>query len=168
MYSHECAKPSHYNQAAKYYDSLNEESSAIINRYLAVKILHVFQTLQVYRKTQLRDMLEKNGFKVMKKCDINGGKFHKAKTERLLTIAKNGKITAVVDFGCSGIGDPAVDLMVAWSLLTQDTRQIFRTVVAPDDATWERARGWVVFLGVVAYPYYVNSNPEFTAIAKAR
>ena len=52
------------------------------------KISQAFQTLQVYSKTQLRDMLEKNGFKIIKQCDIDGGRFYEATTERLLTIAK--------------------------------------------------------------------------------
>ena len=81
-------------------------------------------------------------------------------------LVKNSKISAIVDFGLSGIGDPAVDLMVAWTLLTKETREIFRSIVRPDDATWERARGWALFLGVLGCYYYVESNPAFAAIAK--
>ena len=55
------------------------------------KISQAFQTLQVYSKTQLRDMLKKNGFKIIKQCDIDGGRFYDTKTERILTIAKKEK-----------------------------------------------------------------------------
>ncbi|MBP6951813.1 MAG: phosphotransferase [Alphaproteobacteria bacterium] len=40
-------------------------------------------------------------------------------------LAQNGRVTAVVDFGSAGIGDLACDLMVAWTLLTAETRKTF-------------------------------------------
>lgn len=81
-------------------------------------------------------------------------------------LAKNGRITAVVDFGLTGIGDPACDLMVAWTLLNTETRETFRSIVQPDAATWARGRGWALHLGIVGYPYYRVTNPVFAAIAK--
>lgn len=81
-------------------------------------------------------------------------------------LVKDGKVTAVVDFGSSGSGDPASDLMVAWTLLTKETREIFRSIVQPDEATWERGRAWALTMGVVAYPYYRDTNPAFACIAK--
>jgi ubiquinone/menaquinone biosynthesis C-methylase UbiE len=47
-----------------------------------------FQTLQVYNKAQLKEMLESTGFKVLKSTDINGNRFHATKSERILTVAK--------------------------------------------------------------------------------
>ncbi len=32
--------------------------------------------------------------------------------------------------------------------------------------TWDRARGWALFLGIVGYPYYRDTNPIFAGIAK--
>jgi len=81
-------------------------------------------------------------------------------------LAKNDRITAVVDFGLAGIGDPASDMMLAWTLLTPETRPIFRSIVQPDEATWKRGRAWAFTLGIVAYPYYRNSNPTFAKLAK--
>lgn len=81
-------------------------------------------------------------------------------------LVANEHISAVVDFGLAGVGDPACDLMSAWALLTAETREIFRDIVKPDNATWERARGWALTLGILAYPYYKESNPEFARIAK--
>ncbi|SDQ11812.1 Predicted kinase, aminoglycoside phosphotransferase (APT) family [Curtobacterium sp. UNCCL20] len=54
------------------------------------------------------------------------------------------RLAAVVDFGDVTAGDPAVDLATAWLTLDHDGRRVFRTRVAPDDDTWERARGWAV------------------------
>jgi ubiquinone/menaquinone biosynthesis C-methylase UbiE len=45
-------------------------------------------TLQLYTAAELRKMLEKNGFKVLNQCGIDGSKFNEKKTERILTIAK--------------------------------------------------------------------------------
>ena len=81
-------------------------------------------------------------------------------------LAKDGRITAVVDFGLAGVGDPACDIMAAWTLLTAETREIFRSIVQPDAATWTRGRGWALHLGIVGYPYYRVTNPIFAAIAK--
>jgi 2-polyprenyl-3-methyl-5-hydroxy-6-metoxy-1,4-benzoquinol methylase len=53
------------------------------------KVTKASQTLQVYNQTHLKALLEKNGFKVIQQSDIDGGKLHKIKTERILTVAKN-------------------------------------------------------------------------------
>lgn len=56
-----------------------------------------------------------------------------------------GQLSAVIDFGTCGVGDPACDLAVAWTLLTADGREIFRKRLAVDDATWIRGRGWALW-----------------------
>jgi aminoglycoside phosphotransferase (APT) family kinase protein len=78
-----------------------------------------------------------------------------------------GRITAVIDFGSSGTGDPACDLMAAWTLLTARTRDLFRAEAGVDDATWARGRGWALTFGVVALPYYEKTNPMLAAIARS-
>lgn len=52
------------------------------------KISNAFQTLQVYSAKQLKMMLQKNGFKVLKQCNINGSKFSDSKSDRILTVCK--------------------------------------------------------------------------------
>jgi SAM-dependent methyltransferase len=52
------------------------------------KISKAFQTLQVYSAKQLKEMLQKNGFKVLRQCGIDGSRFYETKTDRLLTIAR--------------------------------------------------------------------------------
>lgn len=81
-------------------------------------------------------------------------------------LAKDGRVMAVIDFGLAGVGDPACDIMVAWTFLTAETRNVFRSIVQPDDATWARGRGWALHLGIVGYPYYRTTNPIFANIAK--
>jgi aminoglycoside phosphotransferase (APT) family kinase protein len=57
----------------------------------------------------------------------------------------DGRLAAVIDFGTCGVGDPACDLAIAWTLLTADGRQAFRKRLSVDDATWARGRGWALW-----------------------
>jgi aminoglycoside phosphotransferase (APT) family kinase protein len=81
-------------------------------------------------------------------------------------LAQQGRLAAVIDFGCLGVGDPACDLIVAWSLLSSESRDIFRTTLAVDDATWARGRGWALSIGLIALPYYQDTNPVLAAISR--
>ena len=75
-------------------------------------------------------------------------------------LVRHGRLTAVVDFGCLGVGDPACDLAVAWKVLPAETRDIFRRALSVDDATWARARGWALSQAVIALAYYtLETNP---------
>ena len=65
-----------------------------------------------------------------------------------------GGLSAVIDFGCLGVGDPACDVMVAWKVLSSDTRDHFRAALSIDDATWVRGRGWALSQALGALSYY--------------
>jgi aminoglycoside phosphotransferase (APT) family kinase protein len=80
-------------------------------------------------------------------------------------LAYQGRLSAVIDFGCLSVGDPATDVMTAWLYLDADTRDLFRTALAVDDATWARGRGWALSVGLIALPYYRRSNPILASIA---
>lgn len=60
-------------------------------------------------------------------------------------LVDNGKLTAVIDFGTCGVGDPSCDLAIAWTLLTRSDRQLLRERLGIDDATWARGRGWALW-----------------------
>lgn len=81
-------------------------------------------------------------------------------------LAVEGRLTAVIDFGCLGVGDPAGDLIVAWNLLSAETREVFRAGLAVDDATWARGRGWALSQGLIALPYYHSTNPVLAGISR--
>jgi aminoglycoside phosphotransferase (APT) family kinase protein len=81
-------------------------------------------------------------------------------------LTNQGRLTAVIDFGGLGVGDPACDLMVGWNLLTAETRATFRSGLTVDHATWARARGWALSVAVVALPYYLDTNPVLVAISR--
>jgi aminoglycoside phosphotransferase (APT) family kinase protein len=73
-------------------------------------------------------------------------------------LVSHGRISGVIDWGCMGVGDPACDVMVAWKLHSITARDAFRDALETDDATWERARGWVVSQAVMALTYYTPAN----------
>ncbi|MEV0649264.1 aminoglycoside phosphotransferase family protein [Phytomonospora sp. NPDC050363] len=79
----------------------------------------------------------------------------------LLTV--DGRLSAVIDFGGLGIGDPACDLVVAWTLFPAATRPLFRAALGLDDATWARGRGWAISTGLNAYTTYAAANPLVAA-----
>lgn len=77
-----------------------------------------------------------------------------------------GILTAVIDFGCLGVGDPAVDLLPAWNLFPPTARQVFRETLEVDNATWLRGMGWALSVSVIALPYYLNTNPALVSISR--
>jgi aminoglycoside phosphotransferase (APT) family kinase protein len=81
-------------------------------------------------------------------------------------LARHGRLTAVVDFGGLGVGDPAIDMLPAWAWLTAEARDLFRREVKPDAGTWARGRGWGLGLGVGAVHHYRNTNPVLAAIGQ--
>ena len=70
----------------------------------------------------------------------------------------DGRIHAVIDWEAMGVGDPACDVMVAWKLHSADARDAFREALPTDDATWDRARGWVLSQAVAVLAYYTPEN----------
>ncbi|MEU2507958.1 aminoglycoside phosphotransferase family protein [Streptomyces sp. NPDC007863] len=90
-------------------------------------------------------------------------------------LTRDGRLTAVIDFGGLGTGDPAADLLPAWTLLTPATRPLFREASRLDPATWDRGRGWALCWGLVTDHYYGSlpgpgtaptPNPVLAAVAR--
>jgi aminoglycoside phosphotransferase (APT) family kinase protein len=64
-------------------------------------------------------------------------------------LVRDGRLSAVIDFGCSAVGDPACDLAVAWTLLDRPGREALRTALPLDDATWMRGHGWALWKALI-------------------
>jgi len=78
---------------------------------------------------------------------------------RNLLVAE-GRLSAVIDFGCLGVGDPAYDVMVAWKMFGGQTRDAFKAELAVDEATWARGRGLALSQALIALAYYtLETNP---------
>ncbi|MGO1974090.1 MAG: aminoglycoside phosphotransferase family protein [Propionibacteriaceae bacterium] len=76
-------------------------------------------------------------------------------------LLQEGHLAAVIDFGTCGVGDPACDLAVAWTLLSAEGRKVFRERLAIDDASWSRGRGWALWKALATCSYTGDeTDPE--------
>lgn len=81
-------------------------------------------------------------------------------------LVDGGRLSAVIDFGCAGTGDPACDLFPAWNLLPATARNVFREALGVDDAAWRRGRGRTLSQALIALPYYRRTNPAMAGNAR--
>ncbi len=73
-------------------------------------------------------------------------------------LVAEGRLSAVIDFGGIRLGDPARELMAAWTLFSGQSRDVFRHALSVDDATWARGRAWTL-TRVMNVAYYAETNP---------
>ncbi len=64
-------------------------------------------------------------------------------------LVRDERLSAVIDFGCSGVGDVACDTVIVWTHLAGQARDVFRRELAVDDATWARGRGWALWKALI-------------------
>ena len=81
-------------------------------------------------------------------------------------LVKEGRLSAVIDFGTSGVGDPACDLAISWTLFRGKSRKAFRKALGPDDATWARGRGWTLWKALITLAGHVDTNPLQASVAQ--
>ncbi|WP_214475898.1 aminoglycoside phosphotransferase family protein [Mesorhizobium sp. dw_380] len=75
-------------------------------------------------------------------------------------LVEGGRLSAVIDFGTSGVGDPSCDLAIAWTLFEGESRQAFRAGLALDDATWARGRGWALWKALITAAGHIDNPVE--------
>lgn len=73
-------------------------------------------------------------------------------------LVQDGALAAVIDFGTCGVGDPACDLAIAWTLFRDESRHAFRRTIAPDSGTWARGRGWALWKALVGFAGAIDAN----------
>ncbi len=82
-------------------------------------------------------------------------------------LVRDGRLDAAIDFGGVGVGDPAMDLVAAWSVFGPAGRAAFREALGRDArieaGTWDRARGYALHQAALIVPYYADSYPRFAA-----
>jgi aminoglycoside phosphotransferase (APT) family kinase protein len=74
-------------------------------------------------------------------------------------LVADGRLSAVIDFGCCGIGDPACDLAIAWTRLDGQAREAFRAGLPLDAGTWTRGRGWTLWKALIVWAGLPGANP---------
>lgn len=74
-------------------------------------------------------------------------------------LVDDGRLAGLLDLGGLAVGDPTVDLAVAWEVLDAPGRAAFRGLVAVDEGAWLRGRGWALAIAAITFPYYAESMP---------
>lgn len=81
-------------------------------------------------------------------------------------LIRDGKLAAVIDFGSSGVGDPAGDCYIAWTFFDAESRAAYRDALGFDSETWARGRGWTLWKGLIVLGEHIGSNPAEEAWAR--
>lgn len=77
-----------------------------------------------------------------------------------------GRLSAVIDFGCTAVGDPACDLAMAWTLFSGESRHAFRAALPLDADTWNRGRGWALWKALITLAEHLGTDTQKADAAK--
>lgn len=78
-------------------------------------------------------------------------------------LVADGRLSAIIDFGTSGVGDPACDLAITWTFFEGPSRETFRRAISVDDGTWARGRGWTIWKSLIVLADQIDTDPEGAA-----
>jgi aminoglycoside phosphotransferase (APT) family kinase protein len=81
-------------------------------------------------------------------------------------LVADGTLHAVIDFGCAAVGDPACDLVMAWTFFTGDSAAVFRRAPPFDDTTWARGRGWALWKALITLAIDREGGDDAQAAAR--
>lgn len=77
------------------------------------------------------------------------------------------RLSAVIDFGLMAVGDPACDLMIAWSYFRGAARAAFLDAAGADPGMIARSRGWALWKAVIIIAGVTPRPPSEVAWARA-
>ena len=75
-------------------------------------------------------------------------------------LVRNGKLSAVIDFGQLAAGDPACDTTIAWTFFSGSSRKIFQRKLNIDNDTLARGRGWGLWKALLMLRGYRDKNSQ--------
>jgi aminoglycoside phosphotransferase (APT) family kinase protein len=75
-------------------------------------------------------------------------------------LVRDGRLCAVIDFGTSGVGDPACDLAIAWTVFAGQSRRRFAELLPFDQGTWARGRGWALWKAMLVLVDELDADPD--------
>src|SRR5215217_6506028 len=81
-------------------------------------------------------------------------------------LVRDGRLAAVLDFGSSGVGDPACDTVIAWTFLSGPSRDRFRAELAVDRDTWARGRGWALWKALITLVGHLERGAPEAAVPR--
>lgn len=73
-------------------------------------------------------------------------------------LVQKSRLSAVIDFGQLAVGDPACDLVIAWALFRDESREVFRALLPLDADTWARGRAWALWKALIVVAGFVQTN----------
>jgi aminoglycoside phosphotransferase (APT) family kinase protein len=79
-------------------------------------------------------------------------------------LVADGHLKAVIDFGCSAVGDPACDLVIAWTFFEGESRDVFRSTIGAQRGMWARARGWALWKTVLQLSAQIDQRSRNQSI----
>jgi aminoglycoside phosphotransferase (APT) family kinase protein len=86
--------------------------------------------------------------------------FHADAQPGNLLLDSAGRLRAVIDFGGSGIGDPACDTTIAWTFFSGESQRVFKERLPVDEATWTRGRGWAIWKAMIVLVQELDAQPD--------
>jgi aminoglycoside phosphotransferase (APT) family kinase protein len=81
-------------------------------------------------------------------------------------LVRDGRLAAVLDFGSSGVGDPACDCVIAWTFFSGASRARFRAELDADAATWSRGRGWGLWKALITLVGRLERGSPSAAVSR--
>jgi aminoglycoside phosphotransferase (APT) family kinase protein len=81
-------------------------------------------------------------------------------------LIRDAQLAAVLDFGSSGVGDPACDMVIAWTFLSGAGRDRFRAELGVDAGTWSRGRGWALWKALISLVGHLERGAPEAALAR--
>ncbi len=78
-----------------------------------------------------------------------------------LLVDGQGILSAVIDFGCAAVGDPACDTVMYWTRFRGAAQRAFRRELALDEATWARGAGWALWKGLIMLTNTTPGEADF-------
>jgi aminoglycoside phosphotransferase (APT) family kinase protein len=78
----------------------------------------------------------------------------------------SGKLSAVIDFGGAAVGDPAWDLVIAWTYLSDKARETFISKMDMDPDTWLRARACALWKATFELCQIADKNSQEADLQK--
>jgi aminoglycoside phosphotransferase (APT) family kinase protein len=73
-------------------------------------------------------------------------------------LVKEGKLSAVIDFGGLAVGNPACNLVIAWKFFRSKSRETFRAMLPLDAGTWARGRAWALWKALIIAAGLTETN----------
>jgi aminoglycoside phosphotransferase (APT) family kinase protein len=83
-----------------------------------------------------------------------------------LLLDSSGRLSAVIDFGTCGIGDPACDTTIAWTFLSGESQRVFKQRLPFDEATWTRGRGWAIWKAMIVLVEQLGADSDEAEFTK--